>query len=151
MSTNENIGREVAEIAAEMPKEKVCDAKALEDVENVAAEATEDLKNDGVFKCKTCDFTSVWKNGLLVHVARKHVPKHEYDEDEKYENTENYWKEGTLGFEYQYYCDANEILDEIDIDSDVRDIEKDKILNARKAALGNSYRNSPPWCNNRFL
>ena len=61
----------VAEEAAEVPfvPENTCE-------DYVAEEVTEEAKaketDDDVMKCEHCDFTSVWKTGLMVHVSRKH-------------------------------------------------------------------------------
>ena len=69
---------------------------------SIAEQANKEAKPD-VFKCELCNFSSVWKNELLVHVARKHKNKRELENDEKYENTEHYWKNGRLGTVYQFY------------------------------------------------
>ena len=139
--------------------------KSVSNDEDEKAATTENQVVDDTFKCKKCneeaekvckekkcnfcDFTSTWDNGLLVHVDCKHNGK--IDDDDKYERTKNYWKKGKLSSSYQSYIDANEILDEIDYDSDTMDTEKEKILEARKLAMGKSYYRSPPWSNNKFM
>ena len=107
-------------------------------------------KVDDVFVCKLCDFTSACENGLMVHTERRHKNEH-FDDDLKYENTEHYWKEGWLGRVYQTYIEANEVLNEIEMDSRTKNLEKEKILDARKLAFGNNYKHFPPWSNDSFM
>ena len=73
--------------------------------------------------------------------------------DEKYENTEHYWRKGWLGRVYKTYIDANNILNEIEMDEKTRELEKKKILSARKLAYGDGdgYTCFPPWSNNSFM
>ena len=104
------------------------------------------------FKCPVCDFTSKWQNGLNVHLARKHSKLEQLDgsseieeSDVKYEDTEHYWKNGWLGSVYQAFISANDIVDDSDMPEDVKTVEKAKILEARKAAFGDSFRYYPLW------
>ena len=56
------------------------------------------------------------------------------DDDHKYLETLYYWKSGRLSSVYQTYLDANEIIDKSNFEEDVKKIEKEKILEARKSA-----------------
>ena len=108
------------------------------------------------FSCLICDFESNWKNGLKIHIARKHdnieqmdgnnsLNIDEVDEDQKYSETHHYWKTGKLGTIFQSYLDANEIVDKSNLEEEAKAREKEKILEARKHAFGNHFRNYPPW------
>ena len=79
------------------------------------------------FNCDLCDFKSSWKNGLIVHIGRKHRKIEQLDgldtsdidedlEDSPYLNTERYWKCGLLTTSYQSYIDANQLIDESSLD-----------------------------------
>ena len=54
------------------------------------------------FPCDICDFTSSWKNGLAIHMSRKHSvieqldgnSDHDADNDDQYSRTQLYWKTG---------------------------------------------------------
>ena len=59
--------------------------------------------------------------------------------------TENYWKTGNLGTIFQTYLDANMILEKSDLAEDIKAIENEKILEARKHAFGKEYKYYPPW------
>ena len=65
--------------------------------------------------------------------------------DEKYYRTQHYWETGYLGSGYQNFLDANDILEEVIIEKKEREHEKDKVLYARKEALGDNYKYFPPW------
>ena len=107
------------------------------------------------FECELCDFVSNWKNGLNIHLSRKHADNEQLDghndnsfSDEKYDRTRHYWEKGRLGAAYRTYLAANEIIDKSDLLGDDKLIEKDKLLNARKSALGLNERNCKnfaPW------
>ena len=66
-------------------------------------------------------------------------------EDEKYSGTEKYWKSGILGTCFQYFLDANEILDICVLDVEVLNLEKLKVFQARKCAFGDDFKYYPPW------
>ena len=60
--------------------------------------------------CEICDFNSNWKNGLEIHMTKKHssveqldgnVTFDDDDMDEEYKRTQHYWKSGWLGSVYQ--------------------------------------------------
>ena len=116
---------------------------------NISAE-----KAGNTFHCELCDFESIWENGLKVHVSRKHRNIEQLDSggccddvilDEKYMETENYWKCGKLGTIFQSYLDANEILEKSDLTEEEKVMEKNKVLEARKFAFGTDYIYVPPW------
>ena len=70
----------------------------------------------------------------------------EIDEiDQKYENTEHYWRKGRLGVTYITFLDANSIIEHSELSEEDKKTEKVKILEARKAAFGSSFMNFPPW------
>ena len=105
-----------------------------------------------VFECPICDFESTWENGLSVHMGRMHGSIEQLDGqaeineiDKKYENTEHYWKKGRLGVTYLTFLDANYVIDNSELSEEDKKTEKEKILEARKAAFGNSFQNFPPW------
>ena len=105
------------------------------------------------FYCELCDFTSNWENGVRIHMARKHSQIEQLDgfsedisEDNKYSDTEKYWKTGILTTVFQSFLDANEIVDSCsDLSEKEKDHEKAKILEARKCAFGDDFRYYPPW------
>ena len=106
------------------------------------------------FPCNLCDFKSSWKNGLIVHTSRKHkkieqldgnIETDENDEDIAYQNTESYWCKGLLGRSFQSYIDANEILEESNLDKEAKEAEKAAVLDARKEAFGDDHKYYPPW------
>ena len=85
-------------------------------------------------------------------MGRKHVNLPQLDGcadeiqlDNKYENTEHYWEKGWLGVAYRTFLDANFLIEKCEIAEDEKEKEKQKILDARKAAFGVNFKNSPPW------
>ena len=108
------------------------------------------------YPCLLCDFDSNWKNGLEIHMTRKHsqmvqldgnitFDSVELEEDVKYENTSHYWKHGRLGIMYQTFLDANLIIDNSNLSEEKKIEEKSRILAARKSAFGDGYKQFPPW------
>ena len=104
------------------------------------------------FECEICDFQSNWQNGLNVHMSRKHSRIDQLDghatvstDDEKYAGSKHYWMKGWLGGAYQSYLDAYDTIENCDFSEDEKNAEKIKLLDARKAALGDSYLHFPPW------
>ena len=105
-----------------------------------------------MFECLICDFKSTWEFGLKVHMGKKHSNIEQIDghveleeDDDKYEKTEDYWKKGRLGVAYYTFLDAMCLIDSYDISEDDKKEEKEKLLDARKAALGKTFYNFPPW------
>ena len=158
--------RKAATAAAEeetIPAEK---AKAPENIDaqpeifEVAEEATndkgkKDTNDDDTskqFECLLSDFHSNWENGLKVHMSRMHSRIDQLDghtdncfNDEKYAGSNHYWMKVWLGGAYQSYIDAYDTIEECDLSEDEKNVEKEKLLNARKTALGGSYEHFPPW------
>ena len=100
------------------------------------------------FKCEICDFESNWKNGLKVHVSRRHADIEQLNSiaaDDKYLDTEKYWRTGNLTTIFQSFLDCNEILESIDLTEEDKMLEKEKVLNARKCAFGDDFKYYPPW------
>ena len=84
-------------------------------------------KETADFKCNLCEFKSSRKNGLTVHVSRKHRNIEQLDgntsleilcdeKDKLYDNTEDYWIRGIIGRTYQTFIDAIQIIDESTLD-----------------------------------
>ena len=104
------------------------------------------------FSCDLCDFSSNWENGLKVHMTRKHAKLDQLDgnisfvsDDEEYSRTKLYWKTGRLTSTYQNFLDANKIVENSELSEEIKTIEKEKILEARKIEFGKFFRNVPPW------
>ena len=128
--------------------------KTTEKVEHEKVDEKVAENASGTFQCLICDFTSTWENGLSVHMGKKHGNLEQLDGqadideieiDEKYENTEHYWKRGWLGMAYHTFLDANSVIEKCKISEDEKKKEKEKILEARKLALGSSFKDFPPW------
>ena len=122
--------------------------KSEEEIEKVTEEATE------IFECLLCDFSSTWNNGLKVHMGRKHrnidqidgnSDEEVLDMEKKYESTEGYWKRGRLGIAFYVFVDCKAIIDASDISEEEKLKEKEKLIDARKAALGSTFHQFPPW------
>ena len=133
--------------------EKATDTKIVEDDINKGAEQA----NENV-ECFICGFKSKWQNGLKIHMSKMHKNIEQMDgmadtselenveKDDKYENTKHYWETGRLGTFYQFFIDANEVIENCSmLDAEDKKKEKMKILEARKSAFGKSFRNFPPW------
>ena len=129
-------------------------ADSKEDDEN---DTNDDLanKNDGeTFNCDICDFESNWSNGLSIHMSRKHGTIEQLDGinetteevvDEKYFESEHYWKTGRIGTIFQTFLDVNLIIESSNLSEDDKKMEKAKALDARKEAFGKEYAWYPPW------
>ena len=146
-------------IQAEKAHKEVCD-DVIKEVNSVAIVAEEaiaiaDAKDlvKANFECPICDFYSNFKNGLKVHLARKHSKIEQLDghhdevdeDDDFYAGSKHFWKNGWLGGAFQSFCDANEVVDTCDISEEDRKIIKTEILEARRAALGSNFMYFPPW------
>ena len=117
-----------------------------ENYENEVAEVP------SLYKCEICDFSSVWLNGFNIHISRKHSTIEQLDghnednsDDEKYSRTRHYWERGWLGSGYQTYIDAIDLIESSELSEGAKIIEKDKLLDARKLAIGTNFKNLPPW------
>ena len=67
------------------------------------------------------------------------------EKDEKYSRTDHYWKEGRLGSGYQTFLDTIEVIEACDMSEKEKEVVKEKSLEARKLALGSSFKFFPPW------
>ena len=79
---------------------------------------TTDIKEE-VFNCELCDFSSNWRNGLLLHVSSTHEIKNDKlkSSDDVIHFTQLYWKTGELVNNMEVYINA------------LMDIEKAKNVN----------------------
>ena len=112
-------------------------------------------KVDDLFPCVICDFKSNWANGLSIHMTRKHPNleqldgsnsvMEDLDVDEKYHSTKHYWEKGKLGKVYQTFLDANDIIESSDLNEECKQMERNKVLEARKCSFGGSYIYFLPW------
>ena len=85
-------------------------------------------------------------------MSRKHSKLDQLDgladenvEGEKYSGSKHYWMKGWLGGAYQSYLDAYDNFELCDLSENEKEVEKAKLLEARKTALGESYAYFPPW------
>ena len=143
-------------IVAGEATEIVADEETTEKIMQENQSKKPEAEQASEFKCFICEFTSKWENGLSVHMAKKHSRIEQLDghveteieeefDDEKYLNTEHYWKEGYLGAGFQTYIDALDLVDSTEFTEEEKNLEKAKILNARQEALGQNYKYFPPW------
>ena len=127
---------------------------AEEAVQDTSDQTAEEARND--FPCLLCDFVSIWESGLHIHMTKKHSMMEQVDgnatlmedalvEDDKYADTCHYWKTGRLGTAFQTFIDANTIIDSSNFPEEFKVTEKAKILEARKYAFGENYKDVPPW------
>ena len=75
----------------------------------------------------------------------------ENEVDEKYSRTVHYWKEGRLGSGYQTFLDALEVIDSCEMSETEKEVEKEKVLEARKQEFGSNFKFFPPWNSNPSL
>jgi hypothetical protein len=140
-----------AEAGATFAAEEVVEVVVDEDTCDESAEQAKIT-----FPCLICDFVSNWENGLQIHLSRKHASMGQIDgndslvgddsdEDEKYRGTSHYWKTGKLGTVYQAFIDANNIIENSDLNEESKDYEKENILDARKTAFGPHLSFVLPW------
>ena len=131
--------------------DKTMEEKTAEKVENDIENSTEQV--EGYF-CDFCDFKSNWRNGLSIHLSRKHWRIEQLDgnddgdtdEDREYDETIKYWKEGKISTVYQSFLDVNAIIEKSDLAEHEKKVEKEKVMEARKVAFGDDlYRYYPPW------
>ena len=126
--------------------EKATETKIVEE-EDINKEADQANENT---ECIICGFKSKWHNGLKIHMSKMHrnieqmdgladTSELENDEkDDKYENTKHYWETGRLGTFYQFFIDANEVVENCSMfDEEDKKTEKMKNLESRKMLLAN--------------
>ena len=74
-----------------------------------------------------------------VHIGKKHsnieqIDGHgEVEDNNRYENTEEYWREGRLGNANFTYVDAMHLIEHCDTSEDSKEKEKENVLEVRKA------------------
>ena len=154
---SDNLGHEAALAveASDDPQVMAISKEAEEASKHLAIRETATNEADQArseYSCEMCDFVSNWKNGLRIHVSRKHGNIEQLDghnddssSDDKYFYTRNYWEKGRLGTVYQSYLDAKEIIEKSDIKEDEKFIENEKLLDSRKLAFGQDFKRFPPW------
>ena len=59
----------------------------------------------------------------------------ETQDDKQYSGTQYYWKTGRLGTVFQSFLDANEIIENSNLETETKIQDKEKILKARKSAF----------------
>ena len=69
----------------------------------------------------------------------------ENNDDDKYSSTIRYWQDGKFGTSFQFYLDAIEIIETSHFSEGFKDVEKSKVLEARKTAFGSDFEYYPPW------
>ena len=62
------------------------------------------------------------------------------DETDKYTKTALYWEKGKLGTIFQTYLDVIDVIENSDLTEVSKDLEKEKVLAARKEAFGNDFK-----------
>jgi hypothetical protein len=148
---------EVAENTnAEVDNDKSESAEIATDevVQDKSDKSAEQAKKD--LPCLICDFVSSWETSLQIHMTKKHSTVEQVDgnatlnddnlvEDDKYSDTCHYWKTGILGTSFQVFLDATEIINSSNLSEVFKELEKDKVLEARKCAFGENYKYVPPW------
>ena len=78
--------------------------------------------------------------------VRKKYGHYDVESDEEYISSKNYWKSGQISQVYQTFLDVNKIIDDSDLSEREKHIEKQKVLEARREAFGESlYKYYPPW------
>jgi hypothetical protein len=103
-----------------MEQDDLTDKSEDDHISNTAEQA------EGNFACDICDFKSNWKNGLSVHISRKHAQMEQLDggnsvsddlddDEDKYMKTIEYWKRGWLGTVFQTFLDAVDVIENSDL------------------------------------
>ena len=135
---------------ADDTSENVAETAGSSDISEDKNNTAEKAQN---FPCPICDFVSSWANGLQIHMTKKHANIEQVDgndtvledEDDKYTETEHYWKTGRLGTIYQTFLDVNKIIDSSNLQGESKKLEKEKALDSRKFGFGSNFQNVPPW------
>ena len=85
-------------------------------------------------------------------MSRKHSKLEQLDgtvdessEDETYRRMKHYLKKGWLGFAYQTFIYANDVIEGSDLNEEAKAKEKTKVLEARNLAIGPYFMDFPPW------
>ena len=69
----------------------------------------------------------------------------ESDENDTYAATIHQWKVGILGTVFLSFLDVTNVIEESDLSDKSKDVEKAKVLEARKQAFGSDFVHFPPW------
>ena len=129
VKTSEKEATKTSEKAHSAEKAAKEEAISDEEIGNVAEkevseEETKNINdnNKDSYECPICEFSSTWEKGLEVHMGRKHKNIEQIDRstdvveiDEKYDQSEKYWKTGRLGIAYYTLLAANSVLDASDM------------------------------------
>ena len=67
------------------------------------------------------------------------------NDDDKYLKTIQYWEQGKLGTVFQMFLDVLDVIEKCDLTEEAKDLEKAKVLEARKSAFGKDFVLFPPW------
>ena len=114
--------------------------------------AENEKKNVSNFRCEECEFEAFSSIKLKMHIRCAHAKiengnaRYERTLNEKYKNTEHYWKTGRIGISYQSFIEANFLIDAC-LPQYQQVVEKDLLFEARKKQFGSNYYSYPPWCN----
>jgi hypothetical protein len=141
----------IAAAQANDTSENVAETAQSSDISEDKTKTAEQAQDN--FPCPICDFVSSWANGLQIHMAKKHANLEQVDgndtvledEDDKYTETEHYWKTGQLRTIYQTFLDVNKIIDSSNLQEESKKLEKEKALESRKFAFGSNFKHVPPW------
>ena len=86
------------------------------------------------------------KHAQMEHLDDGNSLSDDLDDDEdKYMKTIEYWKHGKLGTVFQTFLEANDVIDNSDLTEEYKEVEKAKVLAARKIAFGKDFDIFPPW------
>jgi hypothetical protein len=150
-------GSLASQVSGQKPSEEMPAAEASIQSKTVEKEGNNcNLANQAkvTFSCDLCDFTSNWKNGLTIHMTRKYDRIEQLDgcgddeENDKYLSSGHYWKKGWIGTVFQTYLDADDVIDKSNLNEEEKQVEKNKVLEARKLAFGTGFEFFPPWSTN---
>ena len=67
------------------------------------------------------------------------------DVDDKYVKTFHYWEKGRLSTVFQTFLDVLDVIENSDLTEESKELEKSKVLAARKKAFGKDFVLFPPW------
>ena len=142
-----------------LPADKATNTTEQDDLTDKSGDDTIPISAEQArnYSCDICDFESNWANGLSVHMSRKHAQIGQLDggnsvsdddpdnDDDKYLKTIQYWEQGKLGTVFQMFLDVLDVIEKCDLTEEAKDLEKAKVLEARKSAFGKDFVLFPPW------
>ena len=79
------------------------------------------------------------------HIEQLDGISDDLDNEDIYFKTSQYWKEGKLTSIYQTYLDVLDIIEKSELTDESKDVERAKVLEARKNAFGKDFELFPPW------